>query len=69
MDTGIDLKPCPFCGGKARPRYYGRNNALYTSNVYFSSQKGIVRCDKCNAQTGVYGKMRNAVARWNTRKN
>lgn len=49
-----ELKPCPFCGGKAR-RYYGHTD-LY----------GVV-CKKCAAKIYGYGSKASATKAWNRR--
>jgi Lar family restriction alleviation protein len=44
---GDELKPCPFCGGKAkvgsRPEDWGRYDAKYR-----------IECEKCEASSGWY---------------
>lgn len=39
----IELKPCPFCGGKA----------VLLSNIFFSAS-AEVKCKKCGVRTMVY---------------
>ena len=39
----VELKPCPFCGGKA----------VLFSSVFFSAD-AEVRCKKCGARTMLY---------------
>ncbi len=44
------LKPCPWCGSKARFMY---------------APESWVKCSKCNAQTGMRSNERGAVEDWN----
>lgn len=48
------LKPCPFCGGKAR---------IFESDVIFF---GVV-CKKCNAKISGRATQASAKRAWNTR--
>ena len=48
------LKPCPFCGGKAR-RYYGNHD-----------MHGVV-CNKCGAKQYGYANQASATKAWNRR--
>ena len=55
------LKPCPFCGGKAKTRSY---DYFVIPNVYW----GVV-CTKCFTQTYVsFESEQKAIKFWNTRK-
>ena len=51
-----ELKPCPFCGGKAA--------VVESSPVYLAYR---VRCKRCGAETGMYTTAIKAVRCWNTR--
>ena len=67
-----DLKPCPFCGGKA----------MFHSDVYFVPEhdaKGLdtdvnikispawISCINCGAASGSFENKEKAVAAWNNR--
>ena len=64
-----ELKPCPFCGGEAVPRYTEKNTNGWTSNIIYRSKKGFVECKKCYARTKEHGKMCRAIEAWNRRAN
>lgn len=53
------IKPCPFCGGKARIyKHYLRGTYTYS-----------VRCQSCKAETWLYyTDEKEAVRVWNKRK-
>lgn len=51
-----DLKPCPFCGGKAR---LGEINHLYSSY--------IIEC-RCGANSGRDSDQESLISTWNTRQ-
>lgn len=61
-----ELKPCPFCGGKAIIRYC-ENGDRYRSNIYYPSKRGAVICEKCRVETHVYSRASKAVNAWNRR--
>ena len=70
----IELKPCPFCGGKAIILYYENGNHLYyengnqyRSNLYYASKRGTVTCEKCRCSLHIYAKAKDAVNAWNRR--
>ena len=48
------LKPCPFCGGKAKERYE------YLNGVF-------VRCNECGISTHVFSSQGAATRAWNRR--
>jgi len=48
-----NLKPCPFCGGKAK-------------EIHASEKVSYVICSGCRAQCG-YSRTGEAVAEWNKR--
>ena len=51
-----DLKPCPFCGGKAVILYAGKYECF-------------IRCRRgCVEQTKLYKSKRSAIKAWNRRK-
>ncbi|WP_366518404.1 Lar family restriction alleviation protein [uncultured Fretibacterium sp.] len=49
-----DLKPCPFCGGKAKERYE------YLNGVF-------VQCNECWISTHVFSSQGAATRFWNRR--
>jgi Lar family restriction alleviation protein len=49
-----ELKPCPFCGGKAEAGY-----------LYF---RPYIVCRKCHAKIPCYNTYPQAIEAWNTRK-
>lgn len=49
----VKLKPCPFCGGKAKT----------IENNYY-----VVMCKNCFSETDRYHKQEEAITQWNTRK-
>ena len=51
-----DLKPCPFCGGKARLNEYKDGEVWYE-----------VWCDECAVRTEQYETVDEAVKVWNRR--
>lgn len=53
MASEIKLKPCPFCGAKARRD--GFRNTFY------------VECEKCKCCTQIKARMCDAVRLWNRR--
>jgi Lar family restriction alleviation protein len=48
----IELKPCPFCGGKAEMK---------------GVVVAYVKCSNCKAETGCYEKEDEAAGAWNRR--
>lgn len=50
-----ELKPCPFCNGKAEFFYIGR-------------VVGIVRCTKCRVSQSVLQVKEDAINAWNRRE-
>lgn len=59
--TGKPLKPCPFCGSE--------NVSMYDNSIrdfFFSEDRFIVECDRCNANIERYSE--TGVKRaWNRR--
>lgn len=55
-----ELKPCPFCGGKAEVVPY---------SVYGKVKSYFVNCLKCGCQIRDYTSKQNAEKAWNRRAN
>ena len=55
-----ELKPCPFCGGEARPVLYHNFAGTYIRHY--------VRCQQCLATTDKYEKRDIAIEAWNRRE-
>lgn len=54
----IQLKPCPFCGGKAHIR---------TERYYQPNMRRNVICEKCYSNSGWYKTEEEAAKAWNRR--
>lgn len=68
----IELRPCPFCGGKATIQFSGRS-FVYTGKNGEAGDIGLfytVECNNkfCGCQIGVYEDPMMAVEAWNARK-
>ena len=61
-----ELKPCPFCGGKAYI-YYHENSSIYRSNIFRATYRAHISCDRCKATLGVRSTARRAIEAWNRR--
>lgn len=71
----IDIKPCPFCGGKAEMMM-----AITPVSIYANSPAVLVQCTGCCAEmhktinpytdyTSLERKAKELAERWNRRKN
>ena len=58
-----DLKPCPFCGGKARRVYEPEVIEEYTGKKWAYT----VSCERCAASTGLCYTREQADEAWNRR--
>jgi len=57
-----ELKPCPFCGGKAE-RF-----TLTEEDEPMNAGGDVITCTKCQASSHVeFGRKENLVSHWNTR--
>ncbi len=59
-----ELKPCPFCGGKAK--LYGNTRLVGTK--FKNYQVATCLNDDCSCRTGFCETVAEAIERWNTRK-
>ena len=55
MSIRLKIKPCPFCGGKAK---------IYWNHVW---DYGFIKCDTCGATTGKFDVEREGRKAWNKR--
>lgn len=59
MSSEMELKPCPFCGGKANFWESKANNGYLYGYA--------VRCSVCRSRSKTYGSEEYAMAAWNRR--
>lgn len=62
----IDLKPCPYCGGK--PEYKHKTKKLKLTigaSIKAKTEERYIRCSKCHARTQAHGKISNIENAWN----
>ena len=59
MKNNIELKPCPFCGGKAA---ISKGFTLRIKGTAY-----LVHCLKCDTMSSLYGTKRAAKKHWNRR--
>lgn len=57
----MELKPCPFCGGKATIS----TDTVREYNTWETLT--FVKCTKCHVKTGYFGLKINAMIAWNRR--
>ena len=62
MATLSDLKPCPFCRGKARVREKNVSPVLGEPYIRYR-----IRCDGCMVSSGWYDSAEGAIEAWNRR--
>lgn len=66
MKLNVELKPCPFCGGKPEFKHKKRKVVLTFGNKSgYPTEERYIRCSKCHARTRSVGKIDNAVNLWN----
>lgn len=53
-----ELKPCPFCGGRAKFEYV--DDQFKDNNVF-------VVCGSCKTSSAIHSTKRDAIAAWNRR--
>ena len=54
-----ELKPCPFCGGEARPKLYHNKECTWIRHY--------VQCERCDVAIPKYLNREVAIEAWNTR--
>lgn len=69
-----ELKPCPFCGGKAKVKVCDGAGMYYTdigTDCYCGRKMShcLVRCEKCHTKTKAYLTRRGLYNAWNRRAN
>ena len=67
-----ELKPCPFCGGKAKVKVCDGSGAYYTDigTEMFCGRKMthcLVQCERCRIRTQSYLTRRGVFNAWNRR--
>ena len=67
-----ELKPCPFCGGKALAWYCtfdGKHKALNGTQKLWGMQTDhhLIECNRCGIRTRVYKTKKGAFNTWNRR--
>jgi Lar family restriction alleviation protein len=66
-----ELKPCPFCGGKACIRFCRHTYTIPTYAVETGEEEyWVVRCEKCSIQYPAWGHPKTeqeAIEIWNRR--
>jgi hypothetical protein len=67
-----ELKPCPFCGGKAKHFYCTPNgqhfwNAKNAVICGVTTSHSIIVCDKCGIRTKAYMTEKGCFHAWNRR--
>ena len=72
----VELKSCPFCGGKAQWRACDGGGKYTTPDMRrgimirgLSMTHKLIRCMKCGARTKVYATDKGAFNAWNRRAN
>lgn len=58
LDDVEEIKPCPFCGGKAEIDY-----------LWYNRNYPGVRCNDCGAYVFAYNSEEKAIEKWNKRAN
>ena len=67
-----ELKPCPFCGGKAKVKVCDGSGTYYTdigTDVYYGRKMThcLIRCERCRVRTQAYLTRRGVFNAWNRR--
>ena len=69
-----ELKPCPFCDGKANVKVCDGAGCFYTdigAEMYLGRKMThcLIRCEKCGVKTKAYLTRRGVFNAWNRRAN
>ena len=67
-----ELKPCPFCGGKAKVCVCDGSGAYLTdlgTELYYGRKMThcLIRCERCHVRTQAYLTRRGMFNAWNRR--
>lgn len=67
-----ELKPCPFCGGKAKIYVCDGNGSFFAdigTKMFYGREMThcLVMCHRCRIRTGAYLTRRGAFNAWNRR--
>lgn len=67
-----ELKPCPFCDGKAKVKVCDGAGCFYTdigTEMYLGRKMThcLIRCEKCGVKTKAYLTRRGVFNAWNRR--
>ena len=63
MSKYDELKPCPFCGGKAAIVHLARRKVLWTEEYVYGN---CVYCTNCDAE--IFSSINKAIEMWNRRE-
>lgn len=74
MNTEREIKPCPFCGGKAKVKVCDGSGAFCTdigTEMYFGRKMThcLICCERCRVRTQAYLTRRGVFNAWNRRAN
>lgn len=69
-----ELKPCPFCNGKAKVKVCDGAGCFYTdigTEMYLGRKMShcLIRCERCGIKTKAYLTRRGVFNAWNRRSN
>lgn len=62
-----DLKPCPFCGGKAEEAFIKRKKLFASMQFPYNTHYVYIRCKTCGATGKLCWTVENAIEAWNRR--
>ncbi|MBR0233772.1 MAG: Lar family restriction alleviation protein [Synergistaceae bacterium] len=61
-----NLKPCPYCGGKAEYKHkQKRGHITLGASFHATRESRYIRCSRCHARTQDFGKLINIINAWN----
>jgi hypothetical protein len=72
MENTVELKRCPFCGGKAKVKVCDGSGTYYTdigTEIYYGIKMThcLIICEKCRVRTQAYLTRRGVFNAWNRR--